>query len=158
MTSISRFLLPSLALALFVSHANAQGADVIRVDVAHPGAAISPQMFGIFFEDINFAADGGLYPELVKNRSFEFAEPLTGWKANLEFNQNGIQAAKGELDVRTEKPLNESNQHYLRVRVYDPGYGFSNAGFRGMGVQAGAEYRLSAWVRTSGPTAIDATV
>ena len=48
---------------------------VISVDGAHVGAAISPSMYGIFFEDINFGADGGLYPELVKNRSFEFQEP-----------------------------------------------------------------------------------
>ena len=58
---------------------------IISVDAAHPGAAISPSMFGIFFEDINFAADGGLYPELVKNRSFEFQEPLTGWHEVMGF-------------------------------------------------------------------------
>ena len=41
--------------------------------------AISPSMFGVFFEDVDFGADGGLYPELVKNRSFEFLDPMTGW-------------------------------------------------------------------------------
>jgi hypothetical protein len=51
---------------------------IIAVDAAHPGAAILPTMFGIFFEEINFAADGGLYPERIKNRSFEFDQPLTG--------------------------------------------------------------------------------
>src|SRR3974390_3613566 len=102
MTSISRFLLPSLALALFVSHANAQGADVIRVDVVHPGAAISPQMYGVFFEDINFAADGGLYPELVKNRSFEFSDPLTGWHEIMVINAKGIEPTKDELAINTE--------------------------------------------------------
>ena len=56
---------------------------MIAVDAAHPGAAISPTMFGIFFEDINFAADGGLYPERIKNRSFEFDQPLNGWHAIL---------------------------------------------------------------------------
>lgn len=72
----------AIALLVLVSVAPAgraqQNPAIIRVDPAHPGAAISPQMFGIFFEDINFAADGGLYPELVKNRSFEFDEP---WRA-----------------------------------------------------------------------------
>jgi alpha-N-arabinofuranosidase len=52
-----------------------QQPTIISVDATHPGAAISPSEFGIFFEDINFGADGGLYPELVKNRSFEFSEP-----------------------------------------------------------------------------------
>src|SRR5580693_9099671 len=87
--------------------------DVISVDAAHPGAAISPQMFGIFFEDINFAADGGLYPELVKNRSFEFQEPLTGWHEILAYSlPKGLEPPKGELDIRTDAPLNATNPHY----------------------------------------------
>jgi len=131
---------------------------VINVDAAHPGAAISPQMFGIFFEDINFGADGGLYPELVKNRSFEFSEPLAGWHEIMVVSANGIDVSKGELDVRTDDSLNASNPHYLRVRTYDSGYGFYNTGFRGMGVTAGAEYRFSAYVRTNGPVAIRATL
>src|SRR6266404_9446771 len=52
----------------------------ITVQVDKPGGDISPTMFGVFFEDINFGADGGLYPERVKNRSFEFPEPLMAWK------------------------------------------------------------------------------
>src|SRR5450432_2997816 len=87
---------------------------IINVDLAHPGAAISPQMFGIFFEDINFAADGGLYPELVKNRSFEFSDPLMGWHEDMELSSKGLGASKGELSVRTENALNQTNPHYLR--------------------------------------------
>jgi len=135
-----------------------QGAAVIAVDAAHPGAVISPSMYGIFFEDINFAADGGLYPELVKNRSFEFQEPLTGWHEALGFSSKGLDPHKGELSIRTANPLNESNPHYLRVRVYGPGYSFYNTGFRGMGVENGAEYRFSAYVRSGGPKAIRATL
>jgi len=135
-----------------------QGAAVIAVDAAHPGAVISPSMYGIFFEDINFAADGGLYPELVKNRSFEFQEPLTGWHEALGFSSKGLDPHKGELSIRTANPLNESNPHYLRVRVYGPGYSFYNTGFRGMGVESGAEYRFSAYVRSGGPKAIRATL
>ena len=88
---------------------------VISVDAAHAGAAISPAMFGIFFEDINFGADGGLYPELVKNRSFEFQEPLTGWHEVMGFSTKGLDRPKGELGIRTEDPLNQSNPHYLKV-------------------------------------------
>jgi alpha-N-arabinofuranosidase len=116
-------------------------------------------MFGIFFEDINFGADGGLYPELIKNRSFEFDQPLTGWRAILPITPKGeLGASKGELDLRTEDPLNASNPHYLRVRAYEPGFGLSNSGFRGIGVESGAEYRLSAYVRTSGPKSIRTTL
>lgn len=131
---------------------------VIHVDTAHPGAAISSKMYGVFFEDINFAADGGLYPELVKNRSFEFNDPLMGWKEQMVVNASGLEMPKGELDVRTDKPLNANNPHYLRAKVYEPGYGFYNVGFRGMGIEKGAEYRFSAYVRSDGPKALRAVI
>lgn len=130
----------------------------ISVDVGHPGAAISQQMFGLFFEDINFAADGGLYPELVKNRSFEFSDPMTGWHEIMVVNANGMAAPKGEMDIRTQDPLNAANPHYLRARVYEAGYGFYNTGFRGMGVKGGAAYRFSAYVRSGGPKALRAVI
>ena len=59
---------------------SAQSSNVITVYADKPGSSIQPTMWGIFFEDINFAADGGIYAELVKNRSFEFFKPLMGWK------------------------------------------------------------------------------
>ncbi len=147
-------LLPLLALATLLP-----AQTVITVDAAHPGPDIAPTMFGIFFEDINFGADGGLYPELIKNRSFEFDEPLTGWKVILPYDaKNGIGLSPGEIDVRTDSPLNANNPHYLHVNALDPGYGFYNAGFRGIGVKEGAEYRFSAYVRTQGPTTVRATI
>ena len=102
--------------------------DVVTLDVSRPGPQISPTMFGVFFEDINFAADGGLYPELVKNRSFEFTEPLYWWRRVWR------EGADGELTIRTDGPLNAQNPHYLRLRVYKPAgvYGLVNSGFRGM--------------------------
>jgi len=158
---INRILLAFLSLAvipLLLIGQEQPRPVVINVDVAHPGASISPQMFGIFFEDINFGADGGLYPELVKNRSFEFNEPLAAWHEIMVVNAKGIDPSKGELEIRTEDSLNASNPHYLRVRVYEPGYGFYNTGFRGIGVESGAEYRFSAYVRSNGPKAIRATI
>jgi len=130
----------------------------INVDVAHPGAAISPQMYGIFFEDINFAADGGLYPELVKNRSFEFSQPMMGWHEILPVSAKGLDMPKGEMDMRMDRPLNASNTHYLHARVYEPGYGFYNTGYRGMGVKSGAEYRFSAYVRSEGVKSVRAII
>jgi alpha-L-arabinofuranosidase len=148
-------------IALFPVCLSTQGQQdvaVISVDASHPGAALSPSMFGIFFEDINFGADGGLYPELVKNRSFEFQEPLTGWHEVMGFSGKGLDRPKGELRIRTEEPLNETNPHYLQVRVYEPGYEFWNSGFRGMGVETGAEYRFSVFARSGGPKAIRAVL
>jgi len=151
------FLFAALVSLALVGQAQ-QNPTIISVDAAHPGAAISPQMFGVFFEDINFAADGGLYPELVKNRSFEFSDAMTGWHEIMVVGTKGIAEPKGELDIRTDSPLNEVNPHYVRVHAYDPGYGFYNTGFRGMGIESGAEYRFSAYVRGTGAKAIRATI
>jgi len=132
---------------------------IITVDAGHPGAEISPTMFGVFFEDINFGADGGLYPELIKNRSFEFDQELAGWHAILPITPKGdLAATRGELILRTDEPLNATNPHYLRVHAYVPGYGAWNSGYRGIGVKSGAEYRFSAYVRSSGTKSIRATI
>ncbi len=135
----------ALASCLFAPSCAKPPAQNIAIAVGQPGAAISPSMFGVFFEDINFAADSGIYPERVKNRSFEFTEPLAGW------SKIDVFAGAGQLYAQSEGGLNEDNPHYLRVHVVDPaGFGIVNTGFRGMGVQAGAEYRFSAWARTQG--------
>ncbi len=151
-------LLATPLLAISICTPGLWSQTAISVDAAHPGAPISPTMFGIFFEDINFSADGGLYPELVKNRSFEFQEPLTGWHEVLALSEKGLDRPRGELAVHAENPLNSSNPHYLRARVYESGYQFYNTGFRGIGVEKDAEYRFSAYVRASGPETLRATI
>ena len=115
-------------------------AQDITVQVNKPGAAIPKTLFGLFFEDINFGADGGLYPERVKNRSFEFPNPMMGWK------QLDRGDGKGQLYIYDHGSVNETpNSHYLRIKSTGNGHGFgvSNEGFRGIGVQKGAEYRFS---------------
>ncbi len=130
-------LLTALAFA-----ANAAGPVKISIDAAHPGAAINPAMWGIFFEDINFGGDGGLYAELVKNRSFEFPDPLMGW---IELSPS---LAKGELSIRDNDPINAANPHYLRIESQGGApFGISNEGFRGMGFHEGETYDFSAWAR-----------
>src|SRR5262249_34888304 len=113
--------------------------DAITVQVDRPGAAISPTLFGLFFEDINFGADGGLYPERVKNRSFEFPDPMMGWKRLARGE------AKGALQIydagsRSDRP----NAHYLQIKSDSGGgFGLTNEGFRGIGVEQGKEYLFS---------------
>nr|WP_315822423.1 carbohydrate binding domain-containing protein [Paraflavitalea speifideiaquila] len=98
-------------------------------------------MWGIFFEDINFGADGGIYAELVKNRSFEFAQPLMGWK---EQKQNNAQGAV--LIINRGEQL--TNPRYARFKVTTAsGYGITNEGFRGMGITAGNQYNFSLLAR-----------
>ena len=117
----------------------AQTRNVI-VQVDKPGTAIPRTLFGLFFEDINFGADGGLYPERVKNRSFEFPNPMMGWK------QLDRGDAKGNLQIYDQGSVNDvPNSHYLRIKSSGAGKGFglTNEGFRGVGVQKGAEYTFS---------------
>src|SRR5215203_5591226 len=91
----------------------------ITVQVDRPGAAVPKTLFGLFFEDINFGADGGLYPERVKNRSFEFPEPLMGWKP-LERGDG-----KGQLQIFDRGSINDTpNSHYLRIKSSGNGKGF----------------------------------
>jgi alpha-L-arabinofuranosidase len=114
---------------------------VVRAD--QPGARISPTMYGVFFEDINFGADGGLYAELVKNRSFEFPDPMMGWHEDA---QGG---AAGSIQILDKGPLNPTNPHYVRINASNPGsgYGIVNDGFAGIGVRKGEDYIFSAFVR-----------
>ena len=122
--------------------ARAADRDTIIVQVDKPGATINPHMFGVFFEDINFAADGGIYAEMVKNRSFEFPESLMGWK---KIERGG---ARGTLEVLDKDSLNAGNLHYLRMSKSTGGeFGVSNEGFRGIGVRQGAEYNFSVYAR-----------
>jgi alpha-L-arabinofuranosidase len=117
-------------------------AATLTVHVDQPGAQINPAMWGVFFEDINFGADGGLYAELVKNRGFEFPEPLMGW------TRISPSLAKGDLSVRTDGPFNPNNPHYIRVQSEGTApFGVSNEGFRGMGVRKGEAYDFSVQVR-----------
>ena len=116
--------------------------STVTVRVDRPGAQINPAMWGVFFEDINFGADGGLYAELVKNRGFEFPEPLMGWI------QISPSKAKGDLSVRSGDPFAPGNPHYVRLQSEGTApFGISNEGFRGMGVRQGETYDFSAQVR-----------
>ncbi|MDE6542575.1 MAG: carbohydrate binding domain-containing protein [Muribaculaceae bacterium] len=112
--------------------------NVMRVDVLKPVAAVPTTMYGLFFEDINYAADGGLYAELVKNRSFEFPQALMGWETF------------GRVDLRNDGPF-ERNPHYVRLSA--PNHrakttGLTNEGYFGMGFEKDSTYRFSVWART----------
>ena len=135
---MNRHYLFLAALSLGVSvNANAQETDVMVVQANKIGAEIQPTMYGHFLEDINFAADGGLYAELVKNRSFEFPQNLMGW---MTF---------GNVALKDDGPF-ERNPHYVRLSPAGHGAkctGIENEGFFGIGVKAGEGYRFSVWAR-----------
>ncbi len=130
-------LLAALTLTAGLS-LNAQEAENHFVIQANKiGADIQPTMYGHFFEDINFGADGGLYAELVKNRSFEFPQHLMGWRTF------------GNVTLQDDGPF-ERNPHYVRLAPashHEKRTGLENEGFFGIGLKAGEDYRFSVWAR-----------
>ena len=130
-----KFLTSAFALASALTM-SAQS-HVMEVKTAKLGAPVQSTMYGIFFEDINYAADGGLYAEMVKNRSFEFPQHLMGWRAY------------GKFEVRDDGPF-ERNPHYVRLSYSghrDKFTGLENEGFFGIDVKKDATYRFSVWAR-----------
>ncbi len=142
-------MLKSAFLMLLVAGAfaavQAQAPYIVAADQVK--AHIQPTMYGIFFEDINQAADGGVYAELVKNRSFEFNIPLMGWK---EQKKDGGDGRTEIINRAVERP---ENAHFIKSYITtDAGfYGFSNEGFRGgMGIKEGEEYHFSIMAKQEG--------
>lgn len=136
---MKRLLTSLLSLALlFTTHAQTK----LTVFANKPVSPVSGTMWGLFFEDINFGADGGLYAELVKNRSFEFPMPLTGWKEVR-------QGATGKVLIENLSTRPSANQRYahLTIDASNGAYGLSNEGFRGMGFQKGETYLFSVHAR-----------
>ena len=131
-------------LSCLIATASVLGAyaqtHTLDINTRKTGAAVQPTMYGVFFEDINFAADGGLYGELVKNRSFEFPQSLMGWQTF------------GNVSVMDNGPF-ERCPHYVHL-----GYsghnerrtGLQNEGFFGIGIEKGEDYRFSVWAKADG--------
>src|SRR4051812_36590490 len=76
-------------LMIVFSESYSQQTHSLLVQVDQTKATIEKNMWGIFFEDINFGADGGIYAEMVKNRSFEFIKPMMGWTVNRKKQVEG---------------------------------------------------------------------
>lgn len=130
-----KLLTIAAAAALSLSASAATNNLTLKAD--KPGAPIQPTMYGLFFEDINFGADGGLYAEKIKNRSFEFPQHLMGWKTF------------GGVELRNDGPF-DRNPHYVRLTSAGHNHkhtGLENEGFVGIGVEKGEKYRFSVWAR-----------
>ena len=114
----------------------------LEVNTTNTVTKIQPTMYGVFFEDINFAADGGLYAEMIKNRSFEFEAPLMGWE-QPNSDKHSFNTTSGI--ATTIKALeNKTNPSFCRVLINDAKeFSMINEGFRGMGIKKDAKYNLS---------------
>jgi alpha-L-arabinofuranosidase len=123
----------------------------LTVDVDKPSHPISPALWGIFFEDINLSADGGIYPELVRNRSFEDADQPDFWTVS---DANG---GKSTIAIDSSRPLNPFNRHSLRVTV-DGSVALENEGYWGMNLIKGDTYAFKLAARAvegfSGPLTV----
>lgn len=155
-------LLPFACVLLLAPATHAQKAD-------RAGKKISPDLFGLFFEDINYSADGGLYAELIQNRSFEYSptdkrewSPFSFW----EYSTPGF--SYGTIHVETNSPIHPNNPHYIVVEaehigneanyVGQSGVGIRNIGFDGIGVTANNVYKMSLFARHMTGAPISLTV
>ena len=128
-------LLTTLLLTVVTLGTTAQ--SVMDINTKKLGAPIQSTMYGIFFEDINYAADGGLYGEMIKNRSFEFPQHLMGWQAF------------GCVDVKDDGPFARC-PHYVELSAADHKdrrTGLTNEGYFGIGLKKGEQYRFSVWAK-----------
>ena len=168
-------LLPLLSFAL-----DAAEPPRIVVDVDKPGHAVPDTLYGIFFEEINHAGEGGLYAEMVLNRDFEMTTLPKGakWAGNLLRTADvwqerkwfgnelwgwqflGEGDARGSIRLDSRQPLNERNPHSMRLTVRETGgrAGVANCGFWGMNIVANAWYDLTFHARTEGADRFDVGV
>jgi alpha-L-arabinofuranosidase len=118
---------------------------VIRAN--RPGPRVSPTLYGIFFEEINCAGDGGLYAEMVRNRSFEDSDRPEHWSLVTEGT------AEGEMAVDTQQPMSQKNPRSLKLTITRGGrgrVGVANDGYWGMSLKQGEVYELSLNARAGG--------
>ncbi|HSC55521.1 MAG TPA: alpha-L-arabinofuranosidase C-terminal domain-containing protein [Phnomibacter sp.] len=133
-------ILTAALASVSLLQASAQNNNTIVVKPNQLVATVQPTMWGVFFEDINLGADGGIYAELVKNRSFEFSKPLMGWKVDQQ------PFKEGAVLVLNRKEDNTANPRYIRVTANNTTAGslsFTNEGFRGMGIKKDNGYDFS---------------
>ena len=135
-----------LALAVvFVTSAWAQPAATVTIQVNQPGAVVSSNLFGIFFEEINFAGEGGIYAEMVRNRAFNNSANPDYWTLVTSGT------AAGTMAVDSTQPLNTNIPNSLNLTMTSGtgSVGAANSGFWGMSLQSGATYNLNFYAMAS---------
>ncbi len=154
MKTITNKLIVLIIATIISGGVSAQPGNKVVVNVDSPKAEIQETMWGFFFEDINFAGDGGMYAEMVKNRSFEFPEPLMGWdqKRKMFFGVGDV--------LIINRDNEQANIRYAKVTVTKDGESpcLINEGFRGMGVKEGLAYNFSIDARLHEGSQIDIRV
>ena len=135
-------LLICLAPILFLpcrARAQSSGAATIAIQAGQPGPLIGSNLFGIFFEEINFAGEGGIYAEMVRNRTLANSSNPDYWTLVTQGS------ATGQIAVDRSQPLNTNILQSLALTMQSGtgSAGAGNSGFWGMALQAGSNYDLS---------------
>ncbi|MBN2513950.1 MAG: hypothetical protein JXB18_13515 [Sedimentisphaerales bacterium] len=120
----------------------------LTVQAGKPGKPISPDLVGVFFEDLNYAADGGLYAELIQNRSFEYSPTeKTDWHPLKFWELKKYGGGDGSIAVANMRPVHRNNPHYALLTIGSPGdgVGIANSGFDGIVLKEGETYEASFW-------------
>lgn len=149
--------------ALFSQHAKddptrfANLSDVSFTATANPSEAkqISDKLIGIFFEDINYGADGGLYGELLQNRDFEYTPSDRHGDQNWNSTHSWSATGDGSFSIATDSPIHPNNPHY---GVINGAVTLTNAGYDGISVKKGEKYRVSLAIRSVKPMRLSVTL
>lgn len=125
----------------------------LKADLANT-KKISPELFGIFFEDINYAADGGIYAELLQNRDFEYNQKDgRDWNARTAWDLQHVTTLTRDMGtnwtIKTENPLHKNNPNYAQLDTRIPGMALVNSGFEGISVKKGEKFDFSVFLRTA---------
>jgi len=140
---LGKYLMTALVTFGMLNVRAQNGADIV-VNPDKIVSTVQPEMWGVFFEDINMGADGGIYAELIKNRSFEFYKPLMGW------TKQGTKLQEGDLLILNRAEKDSNNPRFLRVSSrgrQKEDLSITNEGFRGIGVKKGLSYDFSVYYR-----------
>ena len=118
------------------------------------GAKVPSDLIGLFFEDINYGADGGLHAEMIENRSFEFLKSHGNWDKDYWVEYDGLygwsaypSTCNVQLSAVMGSPVSEENPHYLRVQAQEAGAGFTNKAYDGICLHKGMQYIVSFYAR-----------
>lgn len=129
--------------------ASLKSVEVTITPTSAQGKTISNMLIGVFFEDINYAADGGLYGELIQNRDFEY-NPIDragdkNWNASKAWSLKGDQTT---FTIDTLAPIHQNNKNYAVLRIHDRGATLVNDGFDGIAVKGNEKYNFSVFARS----------
>lgn len=118
------------------------------------GVTINEDMIGLFFEDINYGADGGLYAEMIENRSFEFLDArgtnnkyYQTYDGGYGWNPYPVNSGNAVMEYKTSNPLNTINPHYLEFTAVSGQMGFTNKAYDGICLEEGKNYKISFYAK-----------